>query len=113
MVLSLINYMCVGPVVNAEKQMSSHWTFKAAVILDTAIGFALVTIALLGRYHILPFSSSLSEYLLVAGGTYVGMITLHWIAKCKLKLCADKYLFNRPEPYVDSSSLENTTEIDQ
>jgi hypothetical protein len=100
MALSFITNMCVRPNVDAKNQLSPHWAHKAAFILDTAMGVALVIIALLGKYHILPFSSSLSEYLLVAGGTYAGMLTLQWILQGKSRLCVGKYLFNRPELYV-------------
>jgi hypothetical protein len=95
MVISVISFVCVGQNVDAETT-SPHWAHGAAIILDTAIGFALVIIALLGRYHILPLSDSLSEPLLIAGGMYIGMLTLSWIAHFKSKLCGDKCLFNSP-----------------
>jgi hypothetical protein len=60
---------------------------NAAPYIDFALSAALLAIALLGTYGVIPMSNSISNALLGAGGFYLGILTLGFIGLIKDKLC--------------------------
>lgn len=103
-IVTLITYLCVEEQVDRMPRL----VHKAAPYVDTAIGIALVLIAILGTQGIIPMSSNVSYSLLGLGAAYVSTSILNQLLECKMnnKSCSREYLFKAPRIKYEANGYQ-------